>query len=120
MIHSEEAFFQHRLALALGFPSVDELLSRMTSREYLRWWIYDQMEPIGSPGVDQQHAFDRQLVANMNRSKGKRPYKIEEFMLWRREPRKAEPKNGSMTQDQLMAAVLRANTLLGGKDLRKK
>jgi len=38
--------FALRLAAALGFVSVAEMLSRISPQDFIEWWAYDTIEPL--------------------------------------------------------------------------
>ena len=59
---------------------VAELLERISSRELSEWMMFMQVEPFGSEASYIGHAITAQTIANANRQKGKKPYKVKDFM----------------------------------------
>ncbi len=72
--------FWHRLALAIGGCTVEELQGRMSHAEYIRWLAFAQHEPIGSARIDVLNAMQMMLQASINRKKGSRPPKLDQFI----------------------------------------
>jgi hypothetical protein len=67
--------------------------------------------PLGPERLDYLFAMLQALTANVNRSKGQRPFKLDEFMpKWGR-ARQAGP----MTPEDMLRAVKRANKAMGGE-----
>lgn len=77
-----ERRFLFKLALALGFPSVRELLSRMTSRDVAEWKAYFSIEPFGEERADLRMGILASLIANVNRDKKRKsePFVPADFM----------------------------------------
>lgn len=93
--------------------SVSELLASMSASELAEWMAYEEITgPLGPERGDIHAGIIASTIANVNRKKGKRPYKPQEFMpTWDR-PRANTP--------QQMANFLKSLTLgLGGK-IRKR
>lgn len=55
--------FAHRLALALRC-TVAELLNRISAREFMRWMIFDNIEPFGEPRADLRMALQTSAMVN--------------------------------------------------------
>jgi len=60
--------------------TVRELLTRCDSRELTEWLAYYQIEPWGEERADLRAAINTTVLANVNRGKSQRAYKIEDFM----------------------------------------
>jgi hypothetical protein len=90
---------------------VAELLDRISSSELSEWIEFYDLEPFGCDTGFLGHAITAQTVANANRGKGQRPFKVEDFMpQFGKEPQsEASMKN--------FAAMMTA--ALGGVDKRK-
>lgn len=87
-----------------------ELLERISSRELTEWMQFAKVEPFGSEASYIGHAITAQTVANVNRKKGSKPFKLRDFMpQFERE----EQSVGQMVQ---MAEMLTA--VMGGEDKR--
>lgn len=90
--------------------TVAEMLERISSRELTGWIAFSQLEPFGSEAGNFGHAITASTVANVNRGKGQKPYKVEDFMpIFEKEPQ-------SVDQMVQIAAIMTAG--LGGQDLR--
>jgi hypothetical protein len=72
----------HRLALGLGM-TVSELRVRMPRRELTEWMAYYQMEPFGERRADVRSAIVAAILANANREKDQKPYKVKDFVLFK-------------------------------------
>lgn len=70
------------MALALG-KTVEEL-SHISLTELAEWQIYDNLCPFGLERDDILTAKICQTVVNINRGKGKSPYKIKDFITFKR------------------------------------
>lgn len=79
------------MALALG-RTVEELSHSITSSELTEWQIYDNLRPFGLEREDILTAKICQTLVNINRGKGKSPYKLKDFITFR--------KIGSIVQKQ--------------------
>lgn len=69
-----------RLALALGMPNVDEMLSSMSGEQFAEWVAFYRLEPFGYEAGMVGHAITASTIANTNRGKGQKPFKPETFM----------------------------------------
>lgn len=58
----------------------DELLRVMSWEEFCEWLVYDQIEPLGESRGDYQAAIVAATIANVNRSKGQKPYSPADFL----------------------------------------
>ena len=86
------------MALALGC-TVEELLSRISSRELTEWMVYYQLEPWGGERADVGAAIVASTIAEIHRNPKKRarPYKASDFM-----PRFERPKQQSVSDMRSM------------------
>jgi hypothetical protein len=66
--------------MTLGFPSVRELLSRVTSSEVTELLAYHNLDPRDGSRGDLQAALVCSTVANVNRGKNSSPIKPDMFM----------------------------------------
>ena len=106
--------FAFRLALALGQPNPDAMLSGMPDRIFTDWMAYANVEPFGEERADLRAGIVASVVANvMGRKKGQRPYKPSQFM-----PR-FEPKR-TKTPDELFNQIKAINWMMGGKFVDKR
>ena len=60
--------------------SVVEAQARISSQEYTEWLAYYQIDPWGEERSDLRNAMLAMLLANQYRSKGRRAFKIEDFI----------------------------------------
>ena len=68
--------------------------------------------PIGDERLDHLFAMLQATIANVNRSKGHRPYESKQFLpKWGHEA----PKQGPMSGEDMLRAVKRLNKQMGGK-----
>lgn len=81
--------------------------------EFSEWLAYDRIDPIGPERVDYSLAMVASVIANVNRPKGKSPYKVEAFKP-RYGPRQEQ------TPDELLAKAERINKMFGGLDHRRR
>lgn len=59
------------------------MLAEMTSSELTAWMAFFKLEPFGELRADFREAAHMALVANMNRKKGSKRFKPEDFMpVW--------------------------------------
>jgi hypothetical protein len=92
--------------------TVAELLARVSSKELTRWMIFSQLEPFGSEAYFLGHAVTASTFANANRKKGRKPFKLKDFM-----PTFGRKKEQSVKDMIGMAAHI--TQAMGGKDLRE-
>ena len=52
----------------------------MTAREFIHWQAYYRRDPFGGERSDMQSATVAATIANVNRGKGQRAFKVDEFM----------------------------------------
>lgn len=69
------------VARGIGGRTVGELARRMELDEFYTWIAYSLMEPFGDDRADWRAAMQMALTANMNRPKGRAPYKVKDFLL---------------------------------------
>jgi len=75
-------------------------LSRIDSRELSEWTAYYLIEPFGERRADLRQAITSMVIANTNRSKKQRAFKIKDFM-----PYDKPEKRKQMTQEKMIAQL---------------
>lgn len=56
----------------------------MSPEEFEQWWAYDQfVAPLGDQRIVRQLALIACILANVNRSKGRAPFEVDDFDLFR-------------------------------------
>lgn len=65
--------FAHELALELGCPSVERMLSEMSASEFNTWQAYWQVRPFGERINQLMLAQIAAILINANRQKGSAP-----------------------------------------------
>ncbi len=68
------------------------MLASLTSRQVADWLAVYRLDPWGESRADLRTAIIACLLANIHRGKGKRPYKVEDFMAHRPRKRKQTAK----------------------------
>lgn len=61
--------------------TVRELLSRIDTAELVEWMAFYELEPFGYFRRDLEAALIAQTIANVNKGKGKQPFKLTDFLL---------------------------------------
>ena len=61
--------------------SVRRAQQEIDSAEFAEWMAFNSIEPFGEERADVRSAMICCLLANINRGKGKKAYKISDFML---------------------------------------
>jgi hypothetical protein len=74
--------FAYRLALALGKPSVSEMLGEMSALEFSEWASFYEMDPWGDQRSDIRTGIICSTYANTQRSKNTPAFKPQDFMLF--------------------------------------
>jgi len=87
------------------------MLSRMSSKELMEWIAFFTLEPFGSEIDFMGHAITASTVANVNRPKGRKAYKPDDFMP------KFEKKE--QTVDEMIQIAQAMTIAMGGEDKRK-
>ena len=87
------------------------MLSRMSSKELMEWIAFFTLEPFGSEAQFMGHAITASTVANVNRPKGRKAYKPDDFMP------KFEKKE--QTVDEMIQIAQAMTIAMGGEDKRK-
>ncbi|SBT89371.1 Protein of unknown function [Streptomyces sp. DI166] len=88
--------------------TVADLDSRLDSYELTEWMVYEQMTgPLGRRRGDIQAATIAATIANANRGKGGRRFRMQDLLI---------PYGGSgrKSPEEILAAVRDINTRLGG------
>ena len=96
--------------------TVAELLSRISNKELMEWQAFESLEPFGYEPEMLGHAITATTIANVNRGKDQKPYKVEEFMPKLKYDTEEKPEQ---TVEDTVTAVKLLNITFGGKDLRK-
>jgi hypothetical protein len=98
--------------MALGGMTRDELMQRISSRELTEWQIFESKEPFGLMASYIGHAITASTVANVNRKKNQKAYKVGDFM----------PKfeKQAQTVDEMLQVAQALTIGLGGQDLREE
>jgi len=92
---------------------VGELLDRITSTELVAWQVYERdYGPLGPERLDHLAALVATVIAQANRGKRGRPWKVSDFLpQWgRRQRRKQTPQE----QLEVIRSMVRA---MGGKEV---
>ena len=77
--------FAHRLALAMGEVNVEEMLAKISYRQFLRWMAFNRLSPFGDERADLRSAIVACTVANARpRKRGSRSFKPADFMPFRK------------------------------------
>jgi hypothetical protein len=88
--------------------TVADLDSRLDSYELTEWMVFEQMTgPLGRRRGDIQAATIAATIANANRGKGGRKFKMTDFLIPYGEA-------GRKTPEQMLAAIRDINRSLGG------
>jgi hypothetical protein len=68
------------------------MLKRIPARMLLEWMAFYSLEPFGGDTAYLGHAITASTVANVNRGKGKKAFKVDDFMpkFERKKPQTAE------------------------------
>ncbi len=90
--------------------TVAELLQRISGKELREWMAFNTLEPFGGDAPYIGHGITASTIANVNRKKGAKPYKVSDFVP------KFEKQEQSVDQMLQMAEMLTIG--LGGQDLR--
>jgi hypothetical protein len=81
------------------------MLAEMTSPQFAEWMAYSRLEPWGEERDDLRMGIVASTVANVNRSKDRKPYKPTDFM----------PSFEPVSEEEQVAALLaKARKALGG------
>jgi hypothetical protein len=98
------------VAQGIGGRTVGELAKRMDYEEFMTWIAYSLMEPFGDSRADWRAALMMAQTANMNRPKGRSPYKASDFLLQFEERETRE-----QTMDEMKLALYARYLAWGGK-----
>ncbi len=88
----------------------------MSALELVEWHAYYRLEPFGSLVHRKGHALTASVVANANRKKGARPFKVGDFM---HDFDSTKPAPLAQPASEQIAIAEALNKAWGGKDLRK-
>lgn len=97
-----------KLALAFTTP-VEELMRRMTWREFRLWRVHLENEPIGEDRADYQaamiaHRIDEYVWAKCG-GKGQRPKLLDNVIDWWKQRGQARPQSSREKRANLLAAL---------------
>lgn len=95
--------------MALGKTRA-QLLAEISSQELSDWLVYHRIEPFGGQIQFIGHAITAMTVANANRSKKTKPYKLKDFM--------PDFEKGEQSLDDMLNIASLYTAGLGGEDLR--
>lgn len=77
-----QRLFAYRLALALGIPSVNAMLSGMTSLEFHEWSAFYEKDPWGDQRGDIRSGIIASTMVNLQRDKKSKLFTPQDFMLF--------------------------------------
>lgn len=99
----------HRLAVMAGELNVEDMLCRMTARQWQRWCHYFEIEPFGAVRDNYHAALMAKMVADVNgatSARTKEPFTHEELLLTfdgvEREPPPPQPSPRKQTVEEQM------------------
>jgi hypothetical protein len=91
--------------------TVADLESRLGSAELTEWMAFERMTgPLGRRRQDIQAATIAATVANANRGKKSKPFKMQDFLIPYGESREKTP-------DQMLEAIRQLNASMGGEEI---
>lgn len=67
-----------------------EAQARCDAREFVEWIAIYRQDPWSEERADARAAIVAATIANVNRPKGRRPHRMQEFMLQYKRPRKRQ------------------------------
>ena len=85
---------------------MDRMLSEISSRDLAEWMAFSRLEPWGEERADLRMGIIASTIANANRGKGQKPYKVQDFLP------SFEQETEEAAQARLMAKAMSA---LGGR-----
>lgn len=100
--------FAFRLALALGEPNPDRMLSKMPHRVWREWHEYHNLEPFGSQHEDNRFGVAFAGLANTRRGKKQRKYKPKQFIVQYKQPMKQR------SPDAMLSKMMALTRAMGG------
>lgn len=90
--------------------TVADLDSRMSSSELTEWMAFERMTgPLGRYRQDIQAATIAAVIANANRGKGGRTFKVSDFLI-------PYGKQETKTAEQMLEAIKSLNKSMGGEE----
>jgi len=72
----------------VGCPHPDFLNRLLTVRQIREWIAFYRIEPFGESRADWRQAITSMILANVNRGKNTKAYKVKDFMLTDKKPRR--------------------------------
>jgi hypothetical protein len=107
-----------KLAMALGYANVDDMLASITSRQLREWMEFYRLEPFGEERADLRAGIIASTIANVNRSsRTAKAFSPKDFMPdfdRGRGPRKRQ------RLEDMKAAALALCLAFGGSVTQKK
>lgn len=94
--------------------SPGEVLDKHTSRELTEWMAFISLEPIGYTRGDLQAGIIASTIANVNRKKGTKPFKPQDFMP------QFDDYEEEQSPEEMLKTVEMLNAAFGGEDKREK
>jgi hypothetical protein len=83
---------------------VHQLARSLTAKEFLAWETYAGLEPFDETRADYRAASIATMIANVNRGKGQKAYKLEDFVLkFEQEPQRQQTWQEQLKIMQLLA-----------------
>jgi hypothetical protein len=99
-----------------------ELLNRIDSRELVEWEAYERISgPLGPERTDQLFAQLTAVIANVNRPKSRKPYRVEEFIpKW--DPEAPPERKPEQSPEEMLRAVksMHRRMTRGGKERQRR
>ena len=92
--------------MALGILDVDDMLRKLTAKQFAMWRMYASVMPFGDLRADYQAASVSKTIADVNRPKERQPYKVEDFLLQFEAPE--QESHGRDTQISIIKAIAQA------------
>jgi hypothetical protein len=77
--------FAFRLCLELGYVHPDEMLRRMTARQFAEWCAFYGLDPFGEQRADLRAGIVAATMNNRWRNKNENPSKPADFMPYHRQ-----------------------------------
>ena len=95
--------------------TVEELLQRITAREFSEWMAFDRIDPIGRDRDDWNAASIAHTVAEAHRTR-KEPYKLKDFLPQYGKPERPTPEQLSHKIRSIFGALATRRKKPDGND----
>ena len=103
-----ERRFAFQLAIALGSPHPDYILSQISSRQFSEWIAYQNIEPFGEWRADLRSGIIASTIANANRGKKQTAVKPSDFMPeFKKRQKQHGPSNLRQHQNECLLQINR-------------